>query len=270
MELVRKITDKEIVQFCRATCDYNVIHDPAFMNMAGKRVIVPGMLLFCTIFGKHYAESNAKPDSIRILFNSVVHEGESIQLITEECPDDPNCAYISALNGRDSFRYKDDRSRLYIRSSAPTIFGQGWIYNINFSQDQLKNFQEVVQIHDNDLANILFSVAYASRALLLSIEQPYDIFEEEIANMLNKNGSEDPMSPIYQTLDIYLETSTLELDKSEPLEFLLGYERETLNRTYIAHVQCSHKGKIIYHSSYKLSGIPDRMIMRMAHNLTIS
>lgn len=268
MELKKIITQEEIRQFCLATQDYNVIHDADFMHTNGKRIIAPGMLVFCLILSKQFYEGGFQPDTMKVIFNSIVSEGESLRLYTEDCPDAPDCTFISAFNGRDSFSFKNERSRIFRRTEDIEFIKSGWIRELTFHREQIRSFDEVIQSPDKRLSNIMFSIAYASNALLLNIDNPRDEIELEIKTMLDKNIQKDPVSAFYQSLDIYLDNLEVDLNENSPLEYKIQMERLIANRTYLAHVQCSHSNKLIYHSVYKLSAIPDRLIMRMAPGLS--
>jgi acyl dehydratase len=70
-----QFTDMQVVEFCRATCDWNTIHNPEFMASRGKHVVVPGMFLFALIVDLLYTRVGRTFDSFRVYFNSVISTG---------------------------------------------------------------------------------------------------------------------------------------------------------------------------------------------------
>lgn len=257
-------TDKEIMNFCYATRDFNIVHNPEFMGDKRKHVIVPGMLLFSYImnFSKDIFKQGL--DSFHILFNSIVNSYENISIGYEPTSIEKGSYYVFARNGRDSFSIKNERSRIFKREHDISTVKQGIYRNIDIKTFQLKEFMNLILCDDFKLAGFLFSVAYASNALNLSIEEPQTEVEHEINLLLDKTQNPDQVAPFYQKLDIYLNKNHMPLIPEGQIEYLIHFERETKNKAYIAHVRCEQEGNIIYHSKYRLIAIPDRLIMRLA------
>ena len=81
--------DTEIVEFCRATHDTNVIHEPLFMANLGKRVIVPGMFALSQTVNMSgdFLKNHAR--SLKVLFNSLLSSGDFVTLSTSSCDGNP-------------------------------------------------------------------------------------------------------------------------------------------------------------------------------------
>jgi hypothetical protein len=115
--------------------------------------------------------------------------------------------------------------------------------------------------HDMELAGFLFSVAYASQALYAGIREASTEVEQEIDRLINGNNR---ISPFYHTLEIFLPPNFPFIQSEGTIGYRVHFVRERANRSYVAHVQCVQEGRIIYRSVYKLVGISDTIILRMA------
>lgn len=262
-----QFTDKQVVEFCRATCDWNTIHNPEFMASKGKHVVVPGMFLFALIVDLLYARVGRTFDSFRVYFNSVISTGEPVQMGYDESSGGNGERFLFAMNGRDSFTMKDERSRVYRRECNIGYLTEGHYRNMAITPEQYDTFKRLVGCHDDAMAGFLFAVAYASPALTRTINEPITEPEREINRLLDRAENPDRVSPFYQSLDIYLPEKPEILKPQGEINYRVHFVREKFNRVYIAHVQCEQEGRVIYRSEYKLIAIPDRLILRMAKDL---
>jgi hypothetical protein len=258
-------TDQQVHIFCKATKDFNPVHNPLYMQSKGKRVVVPGMLLFSKVATMLFGAVGTSLNSYRILINSIVSTNEEIILGFEDGPNGDR--YIFAINHQDSFSHKDERSRVYQRESEKAFCNDGNYWPLPIDNWQLQDFGEVIGCNNIILRDFLFGIAYASNALFKCIDNPVTEVEREINILLDKTKNPSQVSPFYQSLEIFLPNNPIPLVPSGKIDYLIHYEREKKDRVYVAYVRCEQDGQVLYHSEYKLVAIPDRLILRMARDM---
>jgi hypothetical protein len=257
--------DSDIVEFCTATRDDNEIHEPEFMANLGKRVIVPGMLAFSSVASLASGFLKSKATNITVVFNSLLSSGEFAALeVIPDHEDDPGEIRLSAINHKDTLTAPDRYTGLFCRGTHLPSILTGRRKSLDFSEGQLNAFSRLTGNDDPVSAGFLFAVAYASQALILLIEAPENDVEKEIDDLINRNNK---VSPFYQSLEIDIASPFPVIVPGEPLEYLLSFEREKPRRVYLANVKCEQGGRLIYQSRYKLVGIPDSIIYRMAKDI---
>jgi len=256
--------DTEITEFCCATLDTNEIHDPLFMAKLGKRVIVPGMFaLSQTVnLSAGYLKNHAK--SLKVLFNSLLSSGDFVTLCTSAPDGGVSEIRLSAINSKDTLTSNDEYTRLSVSETGFRTDFKGILHRLDVKPEQVGNFSRLIGAEDKDVANFLFAVSYASQALLRSIILPETDVEKEIDETLNKNIC---ISPFYHSLDIHIPTPFPVFEPSGELDYYIHFEREKPFKLYGAYVRCEHHGKLIFRSHYKLVGIADRVILRMAKGI---
>jgi hypothetical protein len=256
--------DSEIIEFCRATLDTNEIHDPLFMAKLGKRVIVPGMFaLSQTVnLSAGFLKNHAK--SLKVLFNSLLSSGDFVTLCTSSYHDNPSEIRLSAINCKDTLTSNNEYTRLSVKETGFKTDHEGILRRLEVKPEQVRKFMQLIGAEDKDVAHFLFAVSYASQALLRSINQPETEIEKEIDETISKNTS---ISPFYHTLDIHIPTPFPVFDPVGELDYFIHFEREKPCKLYGAYVRCEHHGKLIFQSYYKLVGIADRIILRMAKEI---
>jgi hypothetical protein len=79
--------------------------------------------------------------------------------------------------------------------------------------------------------------------------------------VINKNSG---VSPFYQSLEIHIPSPFPVFDPGKAFDYFIHFERKIPCKLYTAHVRCEIDGKILFHSQYKMGGIPDLVILRMA------
>lgn len=256
--------DDEIVEFCRATLDTNEIHDPAFMAKLGRRVIVPGMfaLAYTVNLSADFLKNHAR--SLKVLFNSLLSSGDFVTLCSMVSPEDPSEIRLSAINHKDTLTSKDEYTRLSVKDTGFRTDYNGIVRRLEVKPEQVQKFKELIGGMDPDVVNFLFAIAYASRALFRSIDQPETDIELEIDRVINKNSN---ISPFYRTIEIRIPSPFPVFDPAVALDYYIHFECEKPCKLYAAYVRCESQGKVIFQSQYKLLGIPDRIILRMAKEI---
>jgi hypothetical protein len=256
--------DQEIVDFCKATKDTNEIHNPEFMEKLGKRVIVPGMYALSTTLNIESLHLKTKVNSIKVLFNSLLSSGDFATLLTTPSHEDDSEIRLSAINHKDTLTSNDEYTRMFYSLEIQEPHFNGIARILPLEQIQLETFAKLVGAADPDVSNFLFSVAYASQALLSAIDNPETEVEREIGGLISGDSK---ISPFYQSLEILIPEPFPVFDTGDVMEYYIHFEREKPKKLYTAHVRCESKGVVIYHSRYKLVGIPDIIILRMAKDL---
>ncbi len=253
--------DTEIIEFCRATLDTNEIHDPLVMAKLGKRVIVPGMFaLSQTVnLSAGFLKNHAK--SLKVLFNSLLSSGDFVTLCASSNDDNPSEIRLSAINCKDTLTSNNEYSRLSVKETRFKTDYKGILHRLKVKLEQVRKFMQLIGAEDKDVAHFLFAVSYASQALLRSISQPETEIEKEIDETISKNTS---ISPFYHTLDIHIPTPFPVFDPVGELDYFIHFEREKPCKLYVAYVRCEHNGMLIFQAHYKLVGIADKIILRMA------
>ena len=255
--------DTEIVEFCRATLDTNEIHDPAFMAKLGKRVIVPGMFALAQTVNLSSGFLKNEAKSIKVLFNSLLSSGDFVTLTTSDSSD-PSEIRLSAINCKDTLTSKDEYTRLSIMEAGFKSIHGGILRKLDVTPEQVTRFMNLVGADDIDVAHFLFAVAYASHALLRSITQPETEIEREIDETISRNAS---ISPFYHTLEISIPAPFPVFDPVGELDYFIHFEQEKPLKLYGAYMRCEHNGMLIFTAHYKLVGIADRVILRMAKEI---
>jgi hypothetical protein len=256
--------DAEIIEFCRATHDTNEIHDPVFMASLGKRVIVPGMFALSQTVNLSAGFLKERANSLKVLFNSLLSSGDFVTLRTSSPEDNLSEIRLSAINCKDTLTSNDDYTRLSVRDTEFMTDHKGKLFRLEVLPEQVAAFSRLICAEDKDVAHFLFSIAYASQALLRGINQPETEVEKEIDEMINKSTA---ISPFYHTLEIRIPTPFPVFDPVGELDYFVHYEREKFWKLYGAYVRCEYRGRIIFQSHYKLVGIADGIILRMAKSI---
>ncbi|MFH1161228.1 MAG: hypothetical protein V1733_09815 [bacterium] len=258
--------DCDIVDFCTATQDTNVIHNPGFMDGYGKRVIVPGMFAFscAAILSEEFLKHSA--NRIQVYFNSLLSSGESVGLGVETNLEDPAEMRLCAVNSRDMLTARESYTRMLTGDIGITPQKEGIFRKLPVSEEQIATFARLIQTKDRQSAGFLFAVSYASQALFKSITEASTEVEHEIDRLINGDYK---ISPFYHALEIIIPSEFPVLIETGTLDYLIHFEREKFNKTYVAHLECQQEGRIIFQSKYKLVAIPDSVILRMAKEKTI-
>jgi hypothetical protein len=89
--------------------------------------------------------------------------------------------------------------------------------------------------------------------------------EKEIDSVINGNSR---ISPFYHSLEILIPSPFPVIDPSHTFDYYIHFEREKPCRLYAAYVRLESGNKVIFHSRYKLMGISDLVILRMAKDIT--
>jgi hypothetical protein len=256
--------DREIIGFCRATMDTNEIHDPKFMAKLGKRVIVPGMFALAQTVNLSADFLKNHANSLKILFNSLLSAGDFVTLCTSSSETNPSEIRLSAINCKDTLTSKEEYSRLSVGEFKSKTYPKGILRKLEVKPEQVSQFMQLIGSDDKDVANFLFAIAYASQALLGSINKPETRIENEINETISKNHN---ISPFYHTLEIHIPTPFPVFDPTGELDYYIHFEREKPNKLYSAYICCESHGKLIFLAHYKLVGIADRIILRMAKGI---
>ena len=141
---------------------------------------------------------------------------------------------------------------------------QGHIRQLPVSPEQVGLFHRLIASSGDRVGDLLFTVAYASQALFKSIREPETEVEREIDALVNGDSK---VSPFYHTLEIFLPRELPGLLPDKPLDYRIHFERVRANRAYLASLQCEQEGRIGFRSVYKLVGIKDSVILRMAKEI---
>lgn len=257
--------DAEIVEFCTATKDTNEIHNPAFMEARGKRAIVPGMLALCSTINLSSEFLKNKGNSIIIYFNSMLSSGDFVTLCNSADHDNPGVLRLSAINHKDALSSNGEYSRIFKRDNEFEVTFQGLCKSLPVNREMIDEFSKVTGGTDPDVSRFLFAVAYTSQALLKCIENPQTEVETEIDKVINRNSG---ISPFYHTLEIHRPTPFPFFEPEGFLDYFIHFTTEKQNRLYNAHVRCECRGQLIFHSRYKMIGVSDTMIYRMAKDIS--
>jgi hypothetical protein len=256
-------TDQAIVDFCKVTRDTNEVHDPAFMGKLHKRVIVPGMFAFTSTVNLTSEFLKTRAGMIRVFFNTLLSSGDFADLIAIPEHGDPDRIRLSAVNHKDTLASQEEYTHIERGTGAFIPQTEGCVLSLPVSCDQVRTFASLTGCTDPEVKGFLFSVAYASHALFERIACAETEIEQEIDRLIN---GESKVSPFYHMLEIFLPDPFLPMKCDGVIDFRIHFEREKKNRNYIANLQCEQNGSIIYRSVYKLVGIPDAIILRMAKN----
>jgi hypothetical protein len=255
--------DEEIVEFCRATLDTNEIHNPLYMSKLGKRVIVPGMFALSQTVNLSADFLKNQARSLKVLFNSLLSSGDFVTLCTT-LSDNPSEIRLSAINCKDTLTSKEEYTRLSVSESEFKNDHKGIRHRLEVTSEQVSSFRKLIDADDVDVSNFLFSVSYASQALLQSINNPETEVEKEIDEAISKNSS---VSPFYHTLDICIPAPFPIFDPVGTLDYFIHFDQEKPLKLYGAYVRCEHNGKSVFTAYYKLLGIADGVILRMAKEI---
>jgi hypothetical protein len=253
--------DQEIIEFCQATQDNNEIHNPEFMRNVGKRVIVPGMYALSHTINLDAGHLKTKVNYIKVLFNSLLSSGDFATLCTIPNLQDPFEVRLSAINHKDTLTSANEYTRMSFREHGFEEKYQGLLCRLPIEPGQVETFARLVGTADPDVGNFLFAVAYASQALHYRIDNPEMEIEFEIDRVINGNSK---ISPFYKSLEIEIPSPFPTFIPSASIDYFIHFEREKERKLYTAHLRCECNGLIIFHSRYKLVGISDMIILRMA------
>ena len=257
-------TDAEIVEFCKATKDTNELHHPDFMGKMGKRVIVPGMFALSRTLVLSADHLKTQANYIRILFNTLLSSGDFATLSASLVPGNPDVVRLSAINHKDTFASPEEYSKMMHVENGLEMEFQGILRRLEIDPWQIETFIKLVGTTDIEVARFQFAVAYASHALLKSIDEPETEVEQEIDRLINGKSQ---ISPFYQSLEIYIPSPFPVFTPGSAMDYYIHFEREKAMRLYSAYVRCESDGMVIFRSKYTLMGIPDRIILRMAKDI---
>ncbi len=257
-------TDQSIVDFCKITRDDNLIHNPEIMNLKGKQVVVPGMFIFA-IAANMASEHPIKINSIKVFFSSMISRGDEISIGFEPYK---NGVRLMAMNSKDCLSLNESHSLATYEYQLPLFdTTEGRMQSLKVEPWQMEVFSKLTGTHDAHITSYLFAIAYASKALNLSINDPKTEVEEEIYRLIRPELNPARTAPFYQSLNICFPKEKQEIEGNGTIDYTIYYIREKAHRSYIANVHCSQNGKTIYYSSYKMIAIPERLILRMFKDL---
>jgi hypothetical protein len=261
-------TDQDIVDFCRSTQDTNVVHDQMFMTSLNKRVIVPGMYAFCMTANLAADFILGGANYFRVYFNTLLSSGDFADLCAISGPGPQEEIRLSALNHKDTLSSPGEHTSV-MKTDIPFVpQDQGHVLQLPVTGRQVETFRRLISTTNGEVGDLLFTMAYASQALFRSIREPATDVEQEIISLVDGGNR---ISPFYHTLEIFLPTERPSLLTESLVDYRIHFERVKANRAYLAGVQCEQQGRILYRSVYKLVGIRDSVILRMAkevhHNL---
>jgi hypothetical protein len=256
--------DKEIVEFCRATHDTNEIHHPVFMATLGKRIIVPGMFALSQTVNLSADFLRIHAKSLKVLFNSLLSSGDFVTLCSSPVNGIHSEVRLSAINCKDTLTSKDEFTRLSVKETSFKSDHKGLIRRLEVTAGQVETFKRLIECTNQDVAHFLFAISYASQALLKSIKEPMTEIEVEIGETISR---EHCISPFYHSLDINIPTPFPVFNPEGHLDYYVHFEREKVLKLYSAFVHCEHRGNIIFTAHYKLVGVNDKVILRMAKEI---
>ena len=205
-----------------------------------------------------------RADYIRVCFNTLLSSGDFADLVAIPNSVLPTEIRLSAVNHKDTLTSNDDYTRISRRGVEFVPQTAGKIMHLPVNELNIRDFSRLIMCHDPELAGFLFSVAYASQALYAGIREASTAVEQEIDKLINGNNR---ISPFYHTLEIFLPPNFPFIQAKGTIGYRIHFEREKENRAYVANLQCEQEGRIIYRSVYKLVGIPDSIILRMAKGI---
>jgi hypothetical protein len=256
--------DKEIVEFCRATHDTNEIHDPAFMAKLGKRIIVPGMFALSQTINLSADFLRIHAKSLKVLFNSLLSSGDFVTLCSYPVSGIQNEVRLSAINCKDTLTSKYEYTRLSVKETSFRSDHKGLLQKLDVTSGQVETFKRLIECTNQDVAHFLFAVSYASQALIRGIKDPITEIEVEIGETISRNHC---ISPFYHSLDINIPTPFPVFNPEGHLDYYIHFEREKPLKLYSACVRCEHRGQLIFKAEYKLVGVADKVILRMAKEI---
>ncbi len=256
--------DEDVIKFCEITRDNNLIHNPQYMKENGKKTVVPGMLILSTAIGMAADLISSGANMLELYFHSIIGTGEKSEIGYILQQQDPIRAEIIARNTVNTLSKKGNPSLLMQMDSLPLFTREGILRTLDVRPGQMQQFAAMTGLANDALGYLLFAITYASRGLLLSIDEPQTDIEREINHYLDKTINPDQLSPFYQYLKIYLPPQATKPSPDKDLDYFIHFTRVKEGRTYDAKVFCYQNANLIYYSEYQLIAIPDRLIMRMA------
>jgi hypothetical protein len=234
------------------------------MAKLGKRVIVPGMFaLSQTVnLSADFLKNNAR--SLKVLFNSLLSSGDFVTLSTSSPDNNPTEIRLSAINCKDTLTSNEEYTRLSKEVTGFNTENRGILRRLEVTEEQVDKFMQLIKAEDKDVANFLFAVSYASQALISCISAPQTEIESEIDQTISRINC---LSPFYHTLEILIPETFPVFDPVGEMDYFIHFEREKPGKLYSAYVRCEHNGILIFRSHYKLIGIADKIILRMAKEI---
>jgi hypothetical protein len=202
--------------------------------------------------------------SLKVLFNSLLSSGDFVTLVTSSLNDNPNEIRLSAINCKDTLTSKNEYTRLSVKEPGFITNHKGRLLKLDVTPEQLDKFIQLIGKEDIDVTHFLFAIAYASQALFRCINNPLNDIEKEIDDTISKNPS---ISPFYHSLDIRIPSPFPVFNPVGVLDYSIYFEREKPSKLYSAFVHCEHHGKLVFQAHYKLMGIADKIILRMAKEI---
>lgn len=268
MKITTSFSNADIIAFCKATMDFNIVHSPEYMSFHKKEVVVPGMYLFSYLSSKLLSSCTTmvKSNTIEIFLGSLISAGEQVELLVDTAKE-TGTWFLSAINSKDCFRVGENRSSISFNDHPTLTSTQSHNRGLPVTSEQLSLFKSLLHDISKEWLDLLFTITYASQALFKAIASPLDEVESEINLLLDKSKNPDQVSPFYQWLKIEIPGERISLSLDKPIDYHISFNRESANRAYIANVECRQEDKLFYYSRYKLIAIPDRLIMRMAKSM---
>lgn len=253
--------DSEIVEFCRTTLDTNEIHDPAYMETLGKRVIVPGLFVLSktAVLSADFLKNHAR--SLKIHFNSLISSGDLVTLRSSSLKNNPLEVRLSAILRKDTMTSRDEYTRLSVKDTGFRSPRNGTFRNLEIKQGQVEKFMQLISTGDGDIGHFLFAISYASQALLRIINEPETEIEAEIKDFLTRNPG---ISPFYYAIEIHIPQPFPVLNPSGALDYFVQFEREKAFKLYNAILRCEHHGILVFAANYKIMAIACGVLHRMA------
>ncbi|MBI2133167.1 MaoC family dehydratase [Candidatus Woesearchaeota archaeon] len=246
-------SDSDIEHFCGATGDTNALHNSAFMRQHGKLAFVPGMmtLLYAVNLASTFLTDGC---NLYAHFGSPLFSGEKAVIYAKTFS--PGEYRLYAMSGGSDLLSSNSGYSGIMIERKEHVEVQGIERKLAVSQSQLIDFSVPIRV-GNNVSNLLFAVAYSSRALLEGLMNPKGEGEENVHEWM------EGRLPVYASLSLQVER--ILIPKGE-LAYVTNAEASG-KRDLVCRVSCSHAGNRIYTATYAAKAIAERTIIGMARNI---
>ncbi len=290
-----QFTEENVIKFCEVTEDSSIHHKPDAMKEKGKLAIVPGMYILALAASqaeRFFQNQNTKAE---VYFGAPTSVGDSVnfdvagrenggnpnkgepeiagpqndvgqnpaielkvneiaRLLTESNGIDVLCAPKQEVDSQD-VRYT---RLLNIGEMPPEI--EGYKRILIPKDDFLGRFAKLINREPDNLTELLFAIAYSSRALLRGVGEPVTDVEKVARNAMGK------LIPVYTSLDLFIPNERPRIEVKGGIHYTVRIEN-IAKKKFTYTLDChTEKGRLC-HAVYRLRATKERFVLEMAKDI---
>lgn len=274
-------SDENVMNFCEVTEDSSIHHKPDAMKEKGKLAIVPGMYILALAASQAEGFLQNQNTKAEVYFGAPSCIGDSIdfdvakrengpkpdevepeiaRLLTSNNGIDVLCAPKQEVERKQELESQDVRYTrlLNIGEMPPEI--EGYKRILIPKNDSLGRFAKLANREPDSLTELLFAIAYSSRALLRGVGEPLTDGEKVARDAMGK------LIPVYLSLDLFIPKERPRIEVNRGIHYTVRTENIAKKKfTYV--LDCHTSNSRLYYAVYRLRATQEKLVLEMARDI---